>query len=86
MSFDTLSTAVVLRGRVQRVVQVDQLSLGPEIYGHRTRRRLPASADARYPRPHLWPTALALVHYGSARNSHLPIDAPSRRQYNPANV
>ena len=38
ISFDTLSTAAILRGRVQQVVQIDQLSLGPEIYGHRTRR------------------------------------------------
>ena len=38
ISFDTLSTAAILRGRVQQEVQIDQLSLGPEIYGHRTRR------------------------------------------------
>jgi predicted ribosome quality control (RQC) complex YloA/Tae2 family protein len=58
--YDSLTTAAVadelrrkvLDGRVQRVVQVDPLSLGLEIYAGE-RYQLLASADAQYPRLHL---------------------------------
>jgi len=61
MYFDSLTTAAVadelrekvLGGRVQRVVQVDPLSLGLEIFAHGTRRQLLASAQAQHPRLYL---------------------------------
>lgn len=58
MLFDALTTAAVadelrqtiLGGRVQRVVQVDEVSLGLEIYAEGTRYQLLASASAQHPR------------------------------------
>ena len=60
MYYDALTTAAVadefrlkiLDGRVQRVVQVDPLSLGLEIFGGE-RHQLLASADPQHPRLHL---------------------------------
>ena len=65
MYYDALTTAAVadelrrkvLDGRVQRVVQVDPLSLGLEIFAGE-RHQLLASADPRYPRLHLVTTKL----------------------------
>ncbi len=61
MHYDSLTTAAVadelrraaLGGRVQRVVQVDPLSLGLEIYARGQRLQLLASADPQYPRAYL---------------------------------
>ena len=61
MYFDALTTAAVadqmrdrlLGGRVQRIVQVDPLSLGLEIYAAGVRHQLLASADPRHPRIYL---------------------------------
>jgi len=59
--FDSLTTAAVadelrqkvMGGRVQRIVQVDPLSLGLEIFADGVRRQLLASADPQYPRFYL---------------------------------
>ncbi len=61
MYFDSLTTAAVadelrekmLGGRLQRVVQVDGLSLGLEIFADGIRHQLLASADPQHPRLHL---------------------------------
>lgn len=61
MYFDALTTAAVadeLRdkcrgGRIQRIVQVDPLSLGLEIFADGVRHQVLASADPRYPRLYL---------------------------------
>jgi predicted ribosome quality control (RQC) complex YloA/Tae2 family protein len=61
MYFDSLTTAAVadelrektLGGRVQRIVQVDSLSLGLEIFADGVRHQLLASADPQHPRLHL---------------------------------
>lgn len=61
MVFDSLTTAAVadeLRGavaggRVQRIVQIDALTLGLEIFAGGVRHQLLASADNKYPRLYL---------------------------------
>ena len=61
MYFDSLTTAAVadelrekaLGGRVQRIVQVDSLSLGIEIFSAGVRHQLLASADPQHPRLYL---------------------------------
>ena len=61
MYFDSLTTAAVadelrekaLGGRVQRIVQVDSLSLGVEIFAAGVRHQLLASADPQHPRLYL---------------------------------
>ncbi len=61
MTFDTFSTAAiaselrqtVLGGRVQRVIQINALTYGFEIYIHPTRHYLILSADPQAPRLHL---------------------------------
>jgi predicted ribosome quality control (RQC) complex YloA/Tae2 family protein len=61
MYFDSLTTAAVadelrektVGGRVQRIVQVDPLTLGLEIFGSGVRHQLLASADPQYPRLYL---------------------------------
>ncbi|MBN1316934.1 MAG: NFACT family protein [Anaerolineales bacterium] len=61
MYFDSLTTTAVvdelrqkiLNGRVQRIVQVDEFSLGFEIYANGLRHQLLASADPRHPRLYL---------------------------------
>lgn len=61
MSFDTLSTAamadelrsVVLNGRLQRVVQINSLTYGLEIYVYPIRHYLIISAEPQAPRLHL---------------------------------
>lgn len=59
--FDVLTTGAVvdelrrtvLDGRIQRLGMVDALTIGAEIYSHRRRWHLIASADAQNPRIHL---------------------------------
>jgi predicted ribosome quality control (RQC) complex YloA/Tae2 family protein len=61
MYFDSLTTAAVadelrektVGGRVQRIVQVDRLSLGLEVFSAGVRHQLLASADPQYPRLYL---------------------------------
>lgn len=61
MYFDSLTTAAVadelrqntVGGRVQRIVQIDPLSLGFEIFADRVRHQLLVSADPTYPRLYL---------------------------------
>lgn len=61
MYFDALTMAAVadelrayiLNGRVQKVLLPDDLSIGMEVYAHRERRYLLASAHAEYARLHL---------------------------------
>lgn len=61
MSFDAIAIAAVadelrrtvLGGRVQRVVQADELTLGFELYAHHQRRWLLTSADPQHARVHL---------------------------------
>ena len=73
MYFDALTTAAVadelrrtvLGGRVQRIVQVDENSLGFEIFGEGTRFQVLASADPRHPR-------VLLVDYRVRRGSESP--------------
>ncbi len=61
MTFDTFSTAAIahelrqtiLGGRIQRVIQVNSLTYGLEIYVHPTRHYLILSAEPQAPRLHL---------------------------------
>lgn len=61
MSFDVFTisalvdefTDTLVGGRVQDVIDVDELGLGLEIYAHRKRHYLYASADANHPRVYL---------------------------------
>jgi predicted ribosome quality control (RQC) complex YloA/Tae2 family protein len=66
MYFDALTMAAVahelrdsvLGGRVQKVLQPDDLSIGLEVYAHRERRYLLASAHPQHCRVHLTQTKL----------------------------
>jgi len=72
MYFDSLTTAAVadevrekaLGGRVQRIVQVDSLSLGIEIFAAGVRHQLLASANPQHPR-------LYLVNYRLRRGAEI---------------